>query len=125
MIESPAGLRELGRHFQAFIMVYDPQGKPLYFRYYDPRVFRIYLPTCNESELKTVFGPVNSFYVEGEDRELFNSLRSRRAASSSSGSSEQWAVRVPSCERSRSMPPAARVGDMHTCPMVTRTPSRM
>jgi hypothetical protein len=48
-------------------MVYDPQGKPLYFRYYDPRVFRIYLPTCNESELKIVFGPVNSFYVEWED----------------------------------------------------------
>ncbi len=69
VIESQAGFRELGRHFQAFIMVYDPQGKPLYFRYYDPRVFRIYLPTCNESELKTVFGPVNSFYVEGEDRD--------------------------------------------------------
>jgi hypothetical protein len=67
LIESPAGLKELGRHFQGFIMVYDPQGKPLYFRYYDPRVFRVYMPTCNESELKTVFGPVNSFYVEGED----------------------------------------------------------
>jgi hypothetical protein len=67
IIESAAGLKELGRHFQSFIMVYDPQGKPLYFRYYDPRVFRIYLPTCNESELKIVFGPVNSFYVEWED----------------------------------------------------------
>lgn len=67
MIESAAGFKELGRHFQGLIMVYDPQGKPLYFRYYDPRVFRIYLPTCNESELKILFGPVNSFYVEAED----------------------------------------------------------
>ena len=67
LIESPAGLKELGRHFQGFVMVYDPRGKPLYFRYYDPRVFRVYLPTCNEAELKTVFGPVNAFYVEGED----------------------------------------------------------
>ena len=66
-IESPAGLRELGRHFQAFIIVYDPRGAPLYFRYYDPRVFRTYLPTCNELELKTFFGQVNSFYVEAED----------------------------------------------------------
>jgi len=57
-------LRELRRHLQSFVMVYDPDGKPLYFRYYDPRVFRVYLPTCNESELKTVFGPVNAFYVE-------------------------------------------------------------
>lgn len=67
VVESSAGLKELRRHFQGFIMVYDPKGMPLYFRYYDPRVFRIYLPTCNESELKIVFGPVNSFYAEGQD----------------------------------------------------------
>lgn len=67
LIESPELLKTLGRHLQGLIMVYDPQGKPLYFRYYDPRVLRIYLPTCNESELKSVFGPVSSFYVEGED----------------------------------------------------------
>jgi len=66
-IESPAGLRELGRHFQALIIVYDPRGTPLYFRYYDPRVFRTYLPTCNELELKTFFGQVNSFYLEAEN----------------------------------------------------------
>ncbi len=66
IVESPADLGELKRHFRSLIMVYDPEGKPLYFRYYDPRVFRVYLPTCNESELGAVFGPVNSYYVEGE-----------------------------------------------------------
>jgi hypothetical protein len=66
VVESPADLNELRRHFRDFIMVYDEAGKPLYFRYYDPRVFRVYLPTCNESELRTVFGPVNSYYVEGD-----------------------------------------------------------
>jgi hypothetical protein len=65
-VESPVGLADLRRHFQGFIMVYDEDGKPLYFRYYDPRVFRVYLPTCSEAELKTVFGPVSSYYVEGE-----------------------------------------------------------
>lgn len=69
IVESAAGLKELGRHFQSFVMVYDSKGIPLYFRYYDPRVFRIYMPTCNESELKTVFGPVNSFYLEAQDPE--------------------------------------------------------
>ncbi|MDR3555094.1 MAG: DUF4123 domain-containing protein [Syntrophobacteraceae bacterium] len=67
MVESSVDLKKLRRHLQAFVMVYDPQGKPLYFRYYDPRVLRIYLPTCRESELKTLFGPVNSFYSEAED----------------------------------------------------------
>ena len=67
IVESQAKLRELGRHFQGFVMVYDSHGTPLYFRFYDPRVFRTYLPTCDDSELKTVFGPVSAFYVEEED----------------------------------------------------------
>jgi hypothetical protein len=32
----------------------------LLFRYYDPRVLRVYLPSCRPSELETVFGPVVS-----------------------------------------------------------------
>ena len=43
-------LKELGRHLQGFVMVYDPKGKPLYFRYYDPRVFAfIFQPAANRS----------------------------------------------------------------------------
>ena len=66
-LQSSASFKELHRHFRKFLMVYDEQGTPLYFRYYDPRVLRVYLPTCNESELKTVFGPVTQFYVEGKE----------------------------------------------------------
>lgn len=65
-VESSAEMEDLKQHFQDLVMVYDEKGTPLYFRYYDPRVFRVYLPTCNASELKTVFGPVSAFYVEGE-----------------------------------------------------------
>jgi len=67
IIESSAGPADLRRNFQSLIMVYDEGGKPLYFRYYDPRVFRVYLPTCNESELQVMFGLVSSYYVEGEE----------------------------------------------------------
>jgi len=67
LVESLAGLRELKRHFQGFLMVYDEDGKPLYFRYYDPRVLRVYLPTCNGSELAILFGPVDHYWAEGED----------------------------------------------------------
>ena len=48
-------------------MVYDDKGKPLYFRYYDPRVLRVYLPTCNASELETVLGPVSHFILEDDN----------------------------------------------------------
>lgn len=64
-----AEFRVLYRHLRTFLIVHDPQGKPLYFRYYDPRVLRVYLPTCNADELKQVFGPVESFVMEGESPE--------------------------------------------------------
>ena len=69
-LRSSASLKELHRHFRKFLMVYDEKGTPLYFRCYDPRVLRMYLPTCNESELQTVFGPVDHFYVEGKEEKL-------------------------------------------------------
>ena len=65
-LQSPASLPELQRHFRKFLMVYDEKGTPLYFRYYDPRVLRVYLPTCNESDLQILFGPVERYYVEGK-----------------------------------------------------------
>jgi len=78
-------IREMRGHFRSFITVYDESGKPLKFRYYDPRVLRLYLPTCNSGELETVFGPVVAYYLEDEDEntllrfELNNdSLRRRK-----------------------------------------------
>lgn len=66
-LQSSAPFKELHRHFRKFLMVYDEKGTPLYFRFYDPRVLRIYLPTCNEKELEAVFGPVSCYYVENKD----------------------------------------------------------
>ena len=63
-------LHEMRQHFRRFLTVYGPENKPLLFRYYDPRVLRIYLPTCNSEELATVFGPVVSFLCEEEDANL-------------------------------------------------------
>jgi hypothetical protein len=57
----------LRRHFWQFLSVQDASGCPLLFRYYDPRVLRVYLPTCRSNELRTVFGPVDCFCVEDED----------------------------------------------------------
>jgi len=60
-------IRALRQHFRKFLMAYDPDGKPTYFRYYDPRVLRVYLPTCNTEETRTVFGPIRSYVLEDED----------------------------------------------------------
>jgi hypothetical protein len=66
-VRTPATLRDLRHHFRKFLMVYSPEAKPMYFRYYDPRVLRVFLPTCNAQELAAVFGPVTSFVLEDAD----------------------------------------------------------
>ena|SRR5271165_1138239 len=64
--ESSVDLATLRRHFRGFLTVHDESGKPLLFRYYDPRVLRTYLPACNAEELKTIFGPLQSYMMEDE-----------------------------------------------------------
>jgi hypothetical protein len=58
---------DIKKHLREFIVVYNEEGIPFYFRYYDPRVLRRYLPACNEAELKILFGPVIRYCVEGEE----------------------------------------------------------
>ncbi len=59
-----AGLEALRRHFRHFLRVKDDAGKILYFRFYDPRVLRVYLPTCNRAEIKAFYGPVLRYIAE-------------------------------------------------------------
>jgi len=63
-----ADLREIRQHFRRFLIVHDSTGKPLLFRYYDPRVLRVYVPTCNTEELAIVFGPV-MYYILEDDKQ--------------------------------------------------------
>ena len=57
-------LDRLRRHLRHFLVVRDPRGQRLVFRYYDPRVLRVYLPTCNVDELNAVFGPIRCFWAD-------------------------------------------------------------
>jgi hypothetical protein len=62
-------LQDLRRHFRTILQVEDENGRRLFFRFYDPRVLRAYLPTCTPQELRTVFGPIDSFSMENETGE--------------------------------------------------------
>lgn len=57
----------LYKHFRKFILVKTEDGDELYFRFYDPRVLRVFLPTCDEDQLKEFFGPIRAFLMEDED----------------------------------------------------------
>ena len=87
-----ASLRDVRQHLRKFLMVYGPDGKPLYFRYYDPRVLRVYLPTCNAEELGMFFGPVQCFMAENDD------ARTLLRFTTASGSLQQQNVPVAARE---------------------------
>lgn len=55
------------RHFRTLLRVRTETGRILIFRFYDPRVFRVYLPTCNDDETRQVFGRNTAFMAENED----------------------------------------------------------
>ena len=63
---SRQGFRKLRNHLRALTLVHRRDGTPLYFRYYDPRVLRVFLPTCSPAQLKQMFGPVDAFLAESE-----------------------------------------------------------
>ena len=59
-------LEEVRHHLRHFLTVEIEGGKPVYFRFYDPRVLRVYLPTCSDEERREFFGPVRAVLMEGE-----------------------------------------------------------
>lgn len=69
---SKASFDDLFKHFQKFNRVYLEGDEVVLFRYYDPRVLRKYLPTCNRGELDIFFGDVSFFYTEGHDRKIMH-----------------------------------------------------
>jgi hypothetical protein len=75
--KSEADLQTMRKHLRKYLVVKDPGGKSLYFRYFDPRVLRIYLPTCNAEELEFIFGPISSFEMEAEDPNTIMAFRAK------------------------------------------------
>lgn len=54
------------RHCRSLFKVYDEDKNMFYFRFYDPRVLRTYLPTCTVKECREFFGPIRMIFAEGE-----------------------------------------------------------
>ncbi len=64
-VTTQAEFDDVRRHFRRFLMVHSSEGKPLYFRYYDPRVMRDFFPIADAEQIKTMFGPLKAWYGEG------------------------------------------------------------
>jgi hypothetical protein len=65
----------LRRHLRRFLLARTRDGRTLLFRYYDPRVLRVYLPTLTAGEAAQFFGSVSTFIAEAEEPRAFHVFR--------------------------------------------------
>ena len=56
------------KHFRKFLIVKKEDKQEFYFRFYDPRVLRLFLPTCDRNQISEFFGPINYFIIEGDSK---------------------------------------------------------
>ncbi len=66
-LTSQLALPALWRNVRQQVHVYGPNLESLFFRFYDPRVMRNYLPTCSQQQLAEFFGPVDFYIAEDEE----------------------------------------------------------
>lgn len=87
LFESAADLEAVYAHLRNVFVATDEEGQEYFFRFYDPRVLRTFLPTCRDDELRDFFGPVERWIVETEDGNAFTTFEFDGARLKSSGSS--------------------------------------
>lgn len=67
-VKSELDLEPLVEQLQKLLIVsMETNGRWVYFRFYDPRVLRGFLPGCEKKQLEELFTGVESFYCEAED----------------------------------------------------------
>jgi len=66
--DSDMELDELRRHFKKFLIAKLPDGTVAHFRFYDPRVFNIYIRASTPEERSPWFKRVSQYLVEADDR---------------------------------------------------------
>jgi hypothetical protein len=72
---------EVRRHLRRFLIVEDEESRRrLYFRFYDPRVLRAFLPTCTPLQRADLFGELGAMWLESNDGEPLRLTRGERGA---------------------------------------------
>ena len=72
-----ASLLPMRLHFRKHLRVYTESGDPKLFRFYDPRVLRVFAPTLLPPDDDAFFGPVVRYLCESKDGAALESFRRR------------------------------------------------
>ena len=65
-VRTKTDMEDTNYHFRKFLKVKTEDLQQLYFRFYDPRVLCIFLPTCDRKQIIEFFGPIEYFICEQE-----------------------------------------------------------
>lgn len=96
LLESDVDFAALRKHLRRFlIVVRERDRRRIYFRYYDPRVLKAFLPACTPDELKRFFGPITVIHCEAESPGEVISFRLRDGALSVSRRAMDELLRPP------------------------------
>jgi len=71
--------RDVRRQLRRLLMVKIPDGRRVYFRFYDPRILRVFLPTCTPVEANAFYGPVGHYLMESEEPDVVVQFTNRGA----------------------------------------------
>ena len=67
-LHSTQGFARVRRHLRRIMLVKTEGGDVLYFRHYDPRIARVFLPLCRPAQLPWMFDDVvASWFTEGDE----------------------------------------------------------
>ena len=67
IIYSKSSIKRLRKQLQFLLKVETTSRKEYYFRFYDPRVFRIFLPTCDLNQFNLFFNQIDFYVCEDEN----------------------------------------------------------
>ena len=65
-LSCPGEFQQVRQHLRHFLEAQLPDGKQVYFRFYDPRVLRVFLPACTAEETNQFFGTIKHYLMEDE-----------------------------------------------------------
>jgi hypothetical protein len=78
LVEAPVPMARVREHLRTLTIVRYEREK-YFFRFYDPRVLRPYLPSCTRDEVSRFFGPMVAIYCEGDEPNQLMTFRMGRS----------------------------------------------
>jgi pSer/pThr/pTyr-binding forkhead associated (FHA) protein len=65
-LSSQMEFADIRKHLRRFLIVDTEDGQRLLFRFYDPRVMRVFIPTCNPEQRREFFGQIQHIFAESD-----------------------------------------------------------